>query len=443
MNFNKSEKPKRPNILLYFTDQQRHDTIGAYGQPLDITANLDKLAKEGAIFTRAFTCQPVCGPARACLQSGEYATQIGCFINGIKYPENKPTLAHHFNSNGYETAYIGKWHLASSMPEENYMYKAVPKELQGGYKYWRASDILEYTSNGYEGYIYDENENRIDFSGFRADKITDFAIEYLDNYASENPFFLTLSHIEPHHQNNVKKVQGPIGSKEKFKGAIAPNDLLPGVGDWEENYPDYLGCVESLDQNLGRVLDALKRNKMYDNTVIFFFSDHGCHFKTREGEYKRSCHDSSIHIPLVIHGGEFTGRGEIESVVSLMNLPATILSCSGIEVPDTMAEPPLQKLLSENPKWEEMAFIQISESQVGRAIRTKRWTYSIYAPDRHKTQDSYSVKYQSQFLYDNETDPAQQNNLVNNEKYKNILEEMKILIKSKILKVENIDVAID
>lgn len=440
---NNLAKTKRPNILLYFTDQQRHDTIGAYGQPLDITPNLDKIAEQGAIFTRAFTCQPVCGPARACLQSGEYATQIGCFINGIKYPDDKPTLAHHFNENGYDTAYIGKWHLASSMPEDNYMYNAVPKELQGGYKYWRAADILEYTSNGYEGYIYDEDENRIDFSGFRADRITDFAIEYLDNHDNENPFFMILSHIEPHHQNNVKRVQGPVGSKAKFKNAIAPGDLLPGEGDWEENYPDYLGCVESLDQNLGRILDSLKRNKMDENTVIFFFSDHGCHFKTREGEYKRSCHDSSIHIPLVIYGGEFTGEGKIDSVVSLINLPSTILTCAGINVPETMHEPPLQKLLDENPQWDDVAFIQISESQVGRAIRTRRWTYSVYAPDRHKTQDSFSDSYQSQFLYDNDSDPFQQNNLVKTSEYKDILEEMKILMINKIREVEGIEVRID
>lgn len=443
MHVNHDKKHNRPNILLYFTDQQRHDTIGAYGQPLDITPNLDKIAKNGAIFTRAFTCQPVCGPARACLQSGEYATQIGCFTNGIKYPADKPTLAHHFNRNGYETAYIGKWHLASSMPEENYLYNAVPKESQGGYKYWRASDILEYTSNGYEGYVYDENQHRIDFAGFRANKITDFAIEYLDNYESSNPFFMTLSHIEPHHQNNAKRVQGPVGSKEKFKNADVPGDLLPGKGDWEENYPDYLGCVESLDQNLGRVIEALRRNKMDKDTVVFFFSDHGCHFKTREGEYKRSCHDSSIHIPMVIYGGEFIGTGAIDSVVSLINLPATILTCAGIEVPETMAEPPLQKLLSENPKWDDMAFIQISESQVGRAIRTQRWTYSVHAPEKNKTLDSFSTTYLSQFLYDNDADPYQQDNLINNAKYLNILEEMKIKIISKIREVENIEVTID
>ena len=105
---------ERPNIIFYFSDQQRWDTLGCYGQPLDVTPNLDRLAKEGTLFERAFTCQPVCGPARACLQSGKYATQIGCHRNAQALPENITTLADYFRRAGYEPAYVGKWHLASN-----------------------------------------------------------------------------------------------------------------------------------------------------------------------------------------------------------------------------------------------------------------------------------------------------------------------------------------
>lgn len=130
---------ERPNIIFYFSDQQRWDTLGCYGQPLDVTPNLDRLAKEGTLFEQVFTCQPVCGPARACLQSGKYATQIGCHRNAQALPENITTLADYFHRAGYETAYVGKWHLASNRSsyealedEENFETRAVPENRRGG-----------------------------------------------------------------------------------------------------------------------------------------------------------------------------------------------------------------------------------------------------------------------------------------------------------------------
>lgn len=104
----------RPNIVFYFSDQQRWDTLGCYGQPLRVTPNLDALAANGTRYENAFTCQPVCGPARACLQTGRYATEVGCEINGRALPFGSvKTLAQSFNEAGYATAYVGKWHLAT------------------------------------------------------------------------------------------------------------------------------------------------------------------------------------------------------------------------------------------------------------------------------------------------------------------------------------------
>ena len=99
----------KKNIIFYFSDQQRWDTVNE-----EVTPNLCELAKEGIKYENNFTCQPVCGPARACLQTGVYATQCGCYWNGIPLPSDIPPLAHYFNEAGYETAYIGKWHLASN-----------------------------------------------------------------------------------------------------------------------------------------------------------------------------------------------------------------------------------------------------------------------------------------------------------------------------------------
>jgi len=132
----------KKNMVFYFSDQQHWDTVGAYGQKLDVTPNLDALAKTGTVFANAFTCQPVCGPARACLQSGKYATETGCYRNDIALPTDIKPLAGYFSENGYETAYIGKWHLTSDAGKGfDHRITAVPEELRGGYRdYWMAAE---------------------------------------------------------------------------------------------------------------------------------------------------------------------------------------------------------------------------------------------------------------------------------------------------------------
>ncbi|MFA6776455.1 MAG: sulfatase-like hydrolase/transferase, partial [Sphaerochaetaceae bacterium] len=102
-------REKQPNILFYFTDQQRFDTCGCYGQPLDITPNLDEMARGGTLFENAFTVQPVCGPCRALFQSGLYPTETGCFRNSKMLPLTVKTLANYMEGAGYQTGYVGKW----------------------------------------------------------------------------------------------------------------------------------------------------------------------------------------------------------------------------------------------------------------------------------------------------------------------------------------------
>ena len=285
---------KRKNIIFYFSDQQRWDTVNE-----TVTPNLMQLAKEGTLFENNFTCQPVCGPARACLQTGVYATQCGCYWNGIPLPESITPLAHYFNEAGYDTAYVGKWHLASDrLPGIGTHCEAtpVPKEKQGEYRYWRAADVLEFTSHGYDGYIFDGDGNKLDFTGYRADCINDFALEYLESgREADKPFFLFISQLEPHHQNDHHHYEGYKETVNQYKDYPLPPDLTFLKGDYKEMYPDYISAINRLDYNVGRLVQKLKDLGIYDDTVIIYSSDHGSHFKTRNLEYKRSCHDSATH----------------------------------------------------------------------------------------------------------------------------------------------------
>lgn len=411
---------KRPNIIFYFSDQQRWDTVTP-----DLTPNLENLASEGVKFTNSFTCQPVCGPARACLQTGVYATQNKCYWNGIPLPENTKPLAEYFNEAGYDTAYIGKWHLASDRYPGIGLHcesTAVPKSKQGGYKYWRAADVLEFTSHGYDGYVFDGEGNRIDFTGYRADCINDFALEYLDNRDKEKPFFLFVSQLEPHHQNDHHCYEGPKETVENYRGYPIPDDLNFLKGDYKESYPDYIAAINRLDENVGRLVQKLRDIGEYENTVIVYTSDHGSHFKTRNAEYKRSCHDSCTHIPLLIFGGGFESGKIDERLVSLIDLPPTLLRAAGIEIPESYEGFPLQ-----DETERDHVFIQISESQVGRAIRTKRHKYSVRALCSGNVLHSSPIYFED-FLYDLEKDPIEKNNLVKDPEYKQVRKELKQML---------------
>ncbi len=443
--------PNKPNIIFFFTDQQRADTCGCYGQKLPITPNLDRLAKEGTRFEWAFSPQPVCGPCRALFQTGRYGTDTGCFRNNVMLPGDRKTLANYLEESGYETAYIGKWHLASDgeleqKPRIDHTITAIPRELRGGYTgFWRVADVLEFTSHGYDGYVFDENDQRIDFKGYRADCITDLALDFFKVRDKEKPFFMTISHIEPHHQNDRKHYAGPEGSRERFANYELPGDLAALDGDYREEYPDYLGACASLDENLGRLVDRLKQEGIYDDTIIIFASDHGSHFRTRNrddhlngyDDYKRSGHDACLRVPLVIEGGPFQGGHVVHELVSTESLPKTILALAGIDVGDAMVGENLADVVAhKDPHRPNEVYAQISESRVGRCIRTPEYLYAIYAPGINGGLQGGSDTYADDYLYDMRNDPYQLHNVVAQPQYAAVKQELRTRLLNWIEKAE-------
>lgn len=184
--------------------------------------------------------------------------------------------------------------------------------------------------------------------------------------------------------------------------------------------------VKRLDEALGRLLDALKSLDLLEDTLVVFTSDHGNHFKTRNGEYKRSCHESSLRIPMAISGPGFKGGGRVEKLVSLVDLPPTLLDAAGIAVPDIMQGHSLVPLVQRKPvDWPEEIFVQISELQVGRAIRTERWKYNVRALDLHGSASSFSERYAEDCLYDLLADPYEFRNLVHGEAYQEIKKDLR------------------
>lgn len=436
-----------PNVIVFFTDQQRWDTTGLGGNPMGLTPNFDRLAREGTHFANTFTCQPVCGPARSTLQTGLYATNTGVWRNGQHFSPDKPRITTLFKGAGYATGYIGKWHLAQTDP--------VPREEQIGYDEWLGANVLEFESDAYDLNLYDNEGIKRRFPGYRVDAQTDAAIRFIDRHQDES-FFLFCSFLEPHHQNHVDSYPAPPGYEEAYRDPWTPPDLRALGGSSAKHLPGYYGMVRRLDEALGRVDDALQSLNLRDDTVILFISDHGNHFKTRNGEYKRSCHEASIHVPCFATGPGFHGGGTVSELISLVDIPATLVDAAGIPVPDYMEGRSALDLLragnaggvrrAEAVGWPDSVFVQISEAETGRAVRTRRWKYAVRVvdtegPDRTPSAEAADT-YSEAFLYDLKHDPYELENLVSHESHQPVRERLRAELLEHIRRVEGAEPAI-
>jgi arylsulfatase A-like enzyme len=430
-----------PNVIVFFTDQQRWDSCGLHGNPLELTPNYDRYARAGTHLRYAFTPAPLCGPARSCMQTGFYATETGCWRNGIPLKRKHETLATHFNAAGYETGYIGKWHLGAHRPRT--AGQAVQQEDRGGYQRWLGANLLEYCSDAYDCRLYDEEDRMVQLPGYRVDAVADAGIRFVTQ-PRERPYFLFLSFLEPHHQNQRDDFPAPVGYEERYRGRWMPSDLAALPGSAHAHLSGYWGMVKRLDEAFGRLMDALRSSGQLDSTIVCFTSDHGCHFKTRNAEYKRSGHDSSIRIPAFLHGPGFMSGGDRSELVSLLDLPPTLLEAAGIPVPPEMAGRSLLALLRQPAaSWNNEIFVQISSDQVGRALRTRRWKYGVSAPAVKGDAAASAERYEEVYLYDVANDPYELCNLLRRESHAAVAAGLRARLQSRIAKIEGVKSVIE
>lgn len=464
----------QPDILIVLSDQQRPDTIGAYGQTLPTTPVLDGLARNGTVFDNAFTVAPVCGPARAAIQSGRYPTDVGVWRNGLSLPTGMQTLATRLSTLGYSTGYVGKWHLASdrgpsltsTRSRARFEKKPVPPSRRGGYAdAWVAADALELTSGAYGGHMWDESDRVVDLHGYRVDALGTLAVDRLRRLAADDrPFLLFVSFLEPHHQNNRLRTIAPRGWARRFRDFEVPGDLRGTLGDWRWNHAASLAASASIDQNVGRLLEAIEGSRRNRPSMVVYSSDHGSHYRTRNTEYKRSCHDASIRVPLIIAGPGF-GSGTGDSgrraardqrlVTHLDLLPSLMTAAGGLD--PRLAGEPLQAAAAQRTHrvyqadetveqpWRDEVLIQISESQIGRALRTTTHTLSAAAPGRLPWRGHLrpaAPRYDETHFYDLRSDPYQRHNLAGSSEHRDIREELAYRLASAIYRVEGHTVSI-
>lgn len=414
---------EKPNIVLIISDQFRADCVGAMGRnPMGLTPHLDSMARRGVIFRSAMANQPVCAPARASIFTGQYPSTHGVWKNGIGLPPEANTVAKELRGAGYSANYIGKWHLAPTP-----VTGPVAAADRGGFlNLWEAANVLEFTSHPYEGDMFDGDGKPLHFSGeYRTDFMTRRAQEFLKR--ARSPFFLVLSYLEVHHQNDIDAFVPPKEYAGRYRNPFVPQDLRPLPGSWPSQLGDYYSCVAKMDETVGTILSSLKENGMDKNTIVAFMSDHGCHFKTRNTEYKRSPHESSIHIPLIVQGPGFDRGLEIPELVSQVDVAPTFLDAAGLRVPASMQGRSVLPLLDRKTDgWRNEVYFEMSEFVTGRGLRTPQWTYAVAAPKRRDWKPvPASDEYAEYMMYDLAADPYQHVNLAGRDEVKQAAESLR------------------
>jgi len=430
---------RKPNVLMICSDQFRADFVGAALQnPTTRTPNLDAMARRGTMCMTTVCNQPLCSPSRASFLTSRYATETGVWKLGIELDHKLPTIADVFNQNGYSTHFVGKWHVSGSPDgdERKLMGWIAPGPSRAGFQTWEGANVLERVSHPYEGSYWDNDGTDLKFHDqYRVDFIADRAIKIIEQ-PHDKPWMMFLSQLEPHQQNDVDQFVAPNGYADEFQNPYVPPDVRPLDGNWQTHLPGYYGCVKAIDESVGKVMKALEKTGQLDNTVVLFFSDHGCHFRTRIGEYKRSPHDASLRVPFIVQGPGFDHAVQITQQVTLLDLVPTLLDAAGITPPAEMhgrSIVPLVKDASARAAWDNTAYIQISDSMCARAIRTPEWCYCIYDPETPGAEAAGSMSYTEWALYSLTGDPAQQRNVIGRPEHKKVTEQLRELLLKKMV----------
>jgi arylsulfatase A-like enzyme len=436
----------KPNLIYVFADQLRYDACGYTGNSRARTPNIDKLAKEGVNLTNAVSGHPLCAPYRASLFTGKYTTSTGMVINELRMNPNHICFAHILTQNGYETAYIGKWHLWANQLGNHYDPKNsyVPS---GPYRlgfdgFWAAYNFHhEY----YRGYYHTNSPEKIFIEGYEPDGQTDIAIEVLKEFSSrDKPFALFLSYGTPHDPWTYDNV--PKEYLEMFKDVeftLPPNykeENDPYADVWgrltSEERKDltewmrvYYAMVANLDWNVGRLLKAIDEFGLRDSTIFVFTSDHGELFGAHGRRAKNIFYEEAVRVPFIIRWPLKIPAGYISDIcLNTPDIMPTLLSLMELPIPEGVEGIDLShRILGREGPEPEAAFMMgtgaVADWEDGhewRALRSKRYTYAIYRVDSRE------------FLFDNIEDPYQMKNLVEDPCYKEILEYFRNLLKRKM-----------
>ena len=404
---------KRPNVIFVFADQLRGCALRCMGNRQARTYQIDKLARQGVLFTNAYSANPVCSPYRATLHTGRYSHANGVMQNDVQLPLDSATLAKAFKAHGYSTAFIGKWHLHGGPRNPGFV---PPGPARQGYDYW-AANICQHD---YFNTIYFRDEPRLlRIDGYEPDGFTDLAIDYIAHH-KDGPFFLCMAWGPPHNPYVAPPTYTRLYQRYPVrKRRNVPKGLKGTAASDHRQLQRYHAAVANLDWNLGRLADTLDRIGIADDTVLCFSSDHGDMLGS-QGQF-RKCRpwEESAHIPLIIRYPRGTRRPARSDVLfNSVDVMPTLLSLAGAPIPrgvqghdlsfavrGTEGREPSSLYLGFHCRWQGI--------QPWRAVVTKDWKYVRREDGPWLLYDRRRDPYELRNLADHRALQAQRANLDN------------------------------
>ncbi len=371
---------ERPNILFIFTDDHAYQSISAYGSMINQTPNIDRIARAGMRFDRCYVTNSICGPMRAVIQTGKYSHLNGFLVNGNQFDGTQQTFPKLLQKAGYQTAVVGKWHLGEHMVPQGFDYSEV---LIGQGPYYNPPMI--------------KNGKHVKHVGYTTDIVTDLAMNWLSQERDpEKPFLLMYQHKAPHrnwqpgpkylNRYDDTTIPEPETLFDDYAGRgtpartqdmtiaetmtdvdlklVAPKNLTAEqLETWNAAYEpknkafreakltgkdlvrwkyqryikDYLRCIDSVDENIGRMLDYLEQADLADNTVVIYCSDQGFYLGEHGWFDKRWMYEESLRTPFIVHWPAVTQPGSVNNdIVSPLDFAQTFLEIAGSPQPDDM-----------------------------------------------------------------------------------------------------------
>lgn len=398
-----------PNILFVLADQWRYEAFGYAGNPDVKTPNLDRLQREGIRFVNAVSAMPVCCPTRASILTGQRPLTHGVFLNDVPLNPEAVTIGKVLRTAGYDTAYIGKWHV-DGHGRSNF----IPPERRQGFDYWK---VLECTHDYNHSAYYADGAEKLYWEGYDAIAQTRDAQQYLRDHAqSQKPFFLAVAWGPPHDPY--------FTAPEKYRALYEPAKLTlrPNVPEVEranarKTLAGYYAHCTALDECFGDLWRTLQEAGLAENTLLVFTSDHGDMLGSQGAYKKQRPWDEAIRIPLLVYWPRGLGvkARRLDAPINSEDMMPTLLGLCGVPIPSTVEGLDYSRYVRGGKNPGDGATVILCASPFGewvrrsggreyRGVRTTRYTYvrDLNGP---------------WLLYDNHADPCQTNNLANQPKY--------------------------